>query len=153
MVLSKSLLKGFILPSTLFILDWRKVYSHLGHCIDNSKRGFRFCNLEGYSRISFIRDRQESNKLSLSRANMSGPDATFRDSERIEMINRISSVILGAIGIHRNTTFRTVWACLWVSDTEKLREFDADIPDHVDGLAPHLECLEYYKTVEECQLK
>ncbi|OJJ85691.1 uncharacterized protein ASPGLDRAFT_45693 [Aspergillus glaucus CBS 516.65] len=80
---------------------------------------------------------------------MSGSDATFRDSERIEMINRISSVILGAIGIHRNTTFRTVWACLWVSDIEKLREFDVDIPDHVDGLAPHLECLEYYKTVEE----
>lgn len=83
---------------------------------------------------------------------MSGPGTTFRDPERIEMINRISSAMLGATRIHRKTTFRTVWACLWLSDIEKLREFDVEVPDHVDGLALHLECLEFYKIVEKCQL-
>lgn len=43
---------------------------------------------------------------------------------------------------------RRVSGCLILRN----REFDADIPDHPDGLAHHLECLEYYKIIEKCQL-
>lgn len=59
-----------------------------------------------------------------------------------------SDEMLGATKTNKNTTFRTVWGCLWLSDIERLRELAARISEDVDGSAGMLELFEQRKILK-----
>lgn len=74
---------------------------------------------------------------------MLGPNSTFTDPERIQLITRISGTMQNVNKFNSETTFRTVWACLWLADLDRLHVLAAKIPDHLDILADILKLLEH----------
>lgn len=79
---------------------------------------------------------------------MPGLDSTFLEPERVNLVKSISDEMLGATKTNKNTTFRTVWGCLWLSDIERLRELAARISEDVDGSAGMLELFEQRKILK-----
>lgn len=79
----------------------------------------------------------------------SPPDNVFADPDRSILIQQIYTVIKGIPRTFDKITLRTTWACLLLSDIEKLRELAGFVHHQSDVLHAVLEQVEARNTVKK----
>lgn len=73
---------------------------------------------------------------------MPSPDALFAQPGRLERIQWLADGIAPLPPTSKRITFRTVWACLWLADTQQLRGLLHYLPVKIEDLLARFEQVE-----------